>query len=514
MPPRRSTTITRHPVIARRLAAALVVACAAGSAPAAVAQEPPAPDLQVLFDDPERVVQARASGRARVSVPAMVAVRGAPLQQRASRRGSRITIEQVLGAPPAEVRRATGLASDGLPLGVADFLRLSVTDGRGRTVARRERDFCPNFAFFHFDPLDPASPPESSLGGGIGCGMPLALSVVWGLDPGWAAPASLKAVSLRPGRYRAHVTVDPERELADRDRSNDTASFAFVVRARRPRARAATRRPVGPRARTAQAPTSPPAPGALPDLRAVPAFNAVLDRIGRRNLLRFDAIIWNGGAAPLLVEGEAAGRNRMTAFQRLASDRPRIGELRFDVGDGHHHWHYTGLARYRLLDRLGRPVRAAAGRKVGWCFLGTDAIDLSLDGAPRVLGRGTRESECGRPASASVEMALPVGWGDRYSADLPGQFIDVTRVPAGTYFIEIMANADGRLIESDAANNQALRKVQLRRPKGRRPRLVLAPVDGVDVEELEKATNEQLLDSFDHELGRAAPELVVADDGP
>jgi len=44
---------------------------------------------------------------------------------------------------------------------------------------------------------------------------------------------------------------------------------------------------------------------------------------------------------------------------------------------------------------------------------------------------------------------------------LPGQSFDITGLPNGTYYIEVIANPEKRLQETNLNNNVALRKVIL-----------------------------------------------------
>lgn len=453
-------------------AAGLVLLFAPGTAPA-VATPSSAPDLRMLADAPPRVVRPSRDGRVPLSVQLFVSAQDAPLQLRARREGPRIEVDQVVGPAQEGTRRATRLRSRGFPSGVADFVELVVRDRRGRVVGRQQRDVCPNGFPLHLDPVKPDSPERPT--SGFGCGPALAHEMAWGLDVGWAIPVMLHArLRLRPGRYRATATVDPQRRLEDADRTNNLASFSFQVRSRSTReASAARAAPVPPGIAAAD----------LPDLRALPAHNLTIQRRRGTERLRFDGVIWNAGLAPLIVEGESAGPRRMAAFQRLGGDaggaRPRIGRLGFEE---HGHWHFERLARYRLLDRRQRPVRGATGPKVGWCFLGTDPIDHGIPGSPLDITRLERGTECGSPISASVRLTIPVGWGDRYPAEFPGQYIEVSRIPAGTYYVEITADPDHRVVEVTADNNRALRRVVLRRGPRGRPRLVVPPYRGIDVE--------------------------------
>jgi hypothetical protein len=56
---------------------------------------------------------------------------------------------------------------------------------------------------------------------------------------------------------------------------------------------------------------------------------------------------------------------------------------------------------------------------------------------------------------------LDVGNGDTYVQYLPGQSFDVTGLPNGTYYIEVIANPRHRLYETNLKNNLSLRKVIL-----------------------------------------------------
>ena len=70
---------------------------------------------------------------------------------------------------------------------------------------------------------------------------------------------------------------------------------------------------------------------------------------------------------------------------------------------------------------------------------------------------------------------------DTYTVDTPGQPIDVTRVPNGTYALKIEANPAGRLREVTRADDVALRTIVLAGRPGRRT-VSAPPADGVDTE--------------------------------
>jgi len=76
---------------------------------------------------------------------------------------------------------------------------------------------------------------------------------------------------------------------------------------------------------------------------------------------------------------------------------------------------------------------------------------------------------------------MPIGWGDTYFQLLAGQSFDITHVPNCTYYIEIIANPEKALRESNMGNDISLRRVIL----GGRPghRTVRVPAwHGIDPE--------------------------------
>src|SRR2546426_8482472 len=93
----------------------------------------------------------------------------------------------------------------------------------------------------------------------------------------------------------------------------------------------------------------------LPALEPLPAEQiALFDSGDGHDLLAFDSTIANTGAGALAVVGFRRSATAMAAYQllyrhgRLLGARP-AGELVYDDDNGHHHWHYNALARYRLL---------------------------------------------------------------------------------------------------------------------------------------------------------------------
>ncbi len=67
-----------------------------------------------------------------------------------------------------------------------------------------------------------------------------------------------------------------------------------------------------------------------------------------------------------------------------------------------------------------------------------------------------------------MREVLDVGSGDTYTQYRPGQSFDITGLPNGTYYIQVIANPEKRLQETNLNNNVALRKVILGGTEGAR----------------------------------------------
>src|SRR5262249_60776327 len=89
----------------------------------------------------------------------------------------------------------------------------------------------------------------------------------------------------------------------------------------------------------------------------------------------------------------------------------------------------------------------------------TDPVTLLLPDAvwqPSFVGFS---GQCGSPTALWVREMMPVGWGDTYFQSIAGQAFDITKLPNGTYYIEVIANPGHLLNETRAGNDGTLRKV-------------------------------------------------------
>ena len=50
-------------------------------------------------------------------------------------------------------------------------------------------------------------------------------------------------------------------------------------------------------------------------------------------------------------------------------------------------------------------------------------------------------------------LGISIGWADLYSSGLPGQWVEATGLPNGTYWLEVIADPYDRIQESNEANN-------------------------------------------------------------
>ncbi|MFF8747517.1 lysyl oxidase family protein [Streptomyces californicus] len=214
-----------------------------------------------------------------------------------------------------------------------------------------------------------------------------------------------------------------------------------------------------------------------PDLRSLPAYGITVsegyEEAPGRDYLAFSANVWNAGPAKLVVDGfRSPGKELMDAYQYFYDANGKqvgytpTGTMEWDPRPGHEHWHFTDFASYRLL-KADKKETVRSGKEA-FCLANTDAVDYTVKNANWHPDNTDLSTACGQENSISVREVLDVGSGDTYTQDLPGQSFDITGLPNGTYYIQVLANPENRLKETNHKNNSALRKVVLGGKKGAR----------------------------------------------
>jgi lysyl oxidase len=397
------------------------------------------------------------------------------------------------------------------------FFGYSVTNKAGKVVKRGELGFCPNSWAATRAVIDgaPTSPYPR------GCDIhPFGKGNVLGIQRGWTVPAlgnwenppSFKGAD---GNYTVRVLIlAPWRKALGLTKAQGDASITAKVKtvaaddgeAVRPGSATASSHQHGTSSamagmhmnasadgtlspqhakmeairklslgKAAKPHTAPPAKGARaadvssmpkPDLQSVPAYQIQLSKVKKKTYVNFGATVWNAGPSPLVVDGFRINGNKdMDAYQYFYDSAGKevgntpAGGLQWDPRKGHEHWHFKAFASYRLLNST-KTVTERSGKEA-FCLAPTDAVNLNSPGANWDPMSTDLSSACGEEGALSIREALDVGWGDTYTQGLPGQSFNVTNLKNGVYFIEVLANPDHKLAESNTKNNTALRKIKL-----------------------------------------------------
>ncbi|HTZ92767.1 MAG TPA: lysyl oxidase family protein [Streptosporangiaceae bacterium] len=399
--------------------------------------------------------------------------------------------------------------------GLSHFLKIEIRH-KGKLVASNSLTFCPDeYSLSRTTPNSPATsgyPEQCSAGGEFyfgGSGDAFSLGEVWGITRGWAVdPASYRGYKLAYGTYRLTESIEPVyRQLFDIPSNDAKASVTmrvvafskccgpitccdtakvpahFVLMRTRQQSKASrTTHPQLPSLPAAPTLTRPPA-DSLPDLIPLPSWGiSVSNEKGGDGYLDFGATVWIGGHSKLDVEGfRTNGSDLMRAYQyfwlhgRLVG-RMRVGTMGFS---GYNSWHFQQFAQYKLLNAKKKVV--VVSRKIGFCIAPTDGIDMLLHDATWVPTYTGIAGNCGSQTALWVQELLPLGWGDTYFQTVPYQSFEITHIPNGTYYIEIIANPEHLLHEVSTANDTSLRRVIISGTPGHRTVRVPA-YDGLDPE--------------------------------
>ena len=132
---------------------------------------------------------------------------------------------------------------------------------------------------------------------------------------------------------------------------------------------------------------------------------------GKRALMRFDV----------------SAANRGTAAMELGSP---VGSSLFQWGSCHAHYHFSGYAVYELFrsdPRVSQSAPLVVGRKQAFCL-----EDYNVDPGATVTP--------GPAVYTCSNQGISVGWADTYGSYLDGQWLDVTGVVPGSYWLRVIVN--------------------------------------------------------------------------
>ena len=462
-----------------------VPATSTGSAAADTAQADTADAVSPLrLWAPGRVVARAYDGTAYTDLGLRLIAQGAPFELRSTRASYDEPIRTVWRGPSGDVALPDGAMSTFF--GLDDFLTLTVDPSAAGPTRTLHRKGCVNAWSERVSPDAPATSPYPR-----SCWYnPYTLGSVQGVQQGWAAPllSQTRPFRLTPGTYTVKASIAPEYATTFGIAAADASrTITLVVQdgdgdsAGRKASRAgATADPAAHRPAGAEGGA---VAGPVPDLRALPAWAIRVARNG--NYLQFSATVWNGGDSPLVVDGfRREGQDVMDAYQYFfdgagnQTGYQQVGRLHWDAKQTHQHWHFEDFARYVLL-RADR-TEAVRSRKEAFCLANTDAVDQTGPNAVWNPENQDLTTSCGEYGSLSIREVLAAGWGDTYAQFRAGQSFDLKGLPNGTYYVAVVANPDGRLVEASSENNVSLRKVVIGGTPGHRT--VRVPQVGVIVE--------------------------------
>ncbi|TDO44592.1 lysyl oxidase [Kribbella sp. VKM Ac-2527] len=378
--------------------------------------------------------------------------------------------------------------------GLSKFLHVTVTDAAAKKVLDRDQSVCLNGDGSRTRPDAPDTSPYPD-----DCSAnPFTVGAVWGLQSYWSANTfayDAQPADLPVGKYKVKVSVNKLYKTFFKIPAYDSSvalnltvkdaedcggghgegcrtakagtlevktlkapeaekSVAFKPNATRPTGKASV--PKGPK----------------PDLRSLPAWQITVGPgeegtpNEKRDFLQFSANVWNAGPSTLVLDGfRRQGEDLMDAYQYFYDEKgkqvgyQKTGTMEWDARDGHTHWHFTDFARYSLLN--AKQTEVVRSQKEAFCLAATDSIDYTVKNANWHPQNTDLHTACGNHGSLSVREVLDVGSGDTYIQSLPGQSFDVTDLPNGTYYVEVVANPEKRLFETSTTNNKSLRKIIL-----------------------------------------------------
>jgi hypothetical protein len=171
--------------------------------------------------------------------------------------------------------------------------------------------------------------------------------------------------------------------------------------------------------------------------------------------LQFSHITWNAGTGPLEIRpaydpstGIAAASQALYATDgSVASTAPIVVSMAYEPLEYKYRFPLGAYGLYAVGAGGAVGGLVAPSPKVDFCM----TADTYVGGVPNTPSQTHYpQTNCGVPSDT---LGLDVGWGDKYDYTDPGENIDLTNVPDGTYWLRAAANPYHYLAESNAGND-------------------------------------------------------------
>ena len=208
-----------------------------------------------------------------------------------------------------------------------------------------------------------------------------------------------------------------------------------------------------------EAPVAEAATVTLPDMQLKVPTNAIsIGTAGVVRQLRFTHITWDAGTGPFEIDPTYNSATGTATFTQAIYNSPSPGQWSFDhsvplpvtgVFDPPEDYQFPmdsfTLNQVNADGSLGTVV--ATSPKKDYCITGDDFVG-GVPNAPN--STFIPVSNCTDPMKP---LGWSVGWGDEYDQTDPGQPIDLTGVPDGTYILHGVVDPQHLLTESNPMNN-------------------------------------------------------------
>ncbi|MDX1691573.1 MAG: lysyl oxidase family protein, partial [Acidimicrobiia bacterium] len=189
-----------------------------------------------------------------------------------------------------------------------------------------------------------------------------------------------------------------------------------------------------------------------------PEFPALDGRL----LLRFDGYVTNVGDGPLHVTGNPQHRDPADPNSHDVQQWVEGGDgilrplqpvpIQFEDDDDHDHFHVMEIVRYTLWD-AARTEIVTDSVKVGFCLEDTEPYPGFENPGPQTyIWSLTGFCSAGDPDATALVMGVTEGWRDVYGVGTNLQWIDVSEIVPGEYWIGAEADPEGVIAEKDEVN--------------------------------------------------------------